>query len=305
MRASALNSPRILEIKKKKRKVKRRKLFLIIFLLALFLAGLCYLSRWQKINISEIKISGNKVIETATIESIVKNDLSGYYLKVIPKTNFLLYPGGRIKSDLARTFKRLGNINLSVKDFRTLEVDVSERTALYTWCGDTFFNPENGDSFPSPEAGGSNTEEKCYFMDENGYVFDKAPYFSGEVYLKFYGYTSSHNEDPLGSYYFKPDFGKLVSFRDTLAKAGLKISSFYVKDNGDIGVFLSSSSPGTIGPEIIFKSDADFEKIAENLQTVLATDPIQSDFKNKYSSLLYIDLRFGDKVYYKFKGNGK
>ena len=46
--------------------------------------------------------------------------------------------------------------------------------------------------------------------------------------------------------------------------------------------------------------DSDFEKLAENLQAALMTEPLQSDFKNKFSSLLYIDLRFGNKVYYKF-----
>jgi hypothetical protein len=56
-----------------------------------------------------------------------------------------------------------------------------------------------------------------------------------------------------------------------------------------------------MGPEIIFKIDSDFQKIAENLQAAITTEPLQTDFKNKYSSLLYIDLRFGNKVYYKFR----
>ena len=49
------------------------------------------------------------------------------------------------------------------------------------------------------------------------------------------------------------------------------------------------------------KMTSDFQKIAENLQAALATEPLRSDFKNKYSSLLYLDLRYGNKVYFKFK----
>ena len=65
-------------------------------------------------------------------------------------------------------------------------------------------------------------------------------------------------------------------------------------------MFLSSST-SQMGPEIIFKADSDFNQIIENLQSVLTTEPLQTEFKTKYSSLLYIDLRFGNKVYYKFK----
>ena len=67
-------------------------------------------------------------------------------------------------------------------------------------------------------------------------------------------------------------------------------------------IFLSkgTSSTSAIGPKIIFKKDADLQNIAENLQAALNIEPLKSKFKNKYSLLLYIDLRFGNKVYDKF-----
>ena len=72
-------------------------------------------------------------------------------------------------------------------------------------------------------------------------------------------------------------------------------------ENNDIKMYLSGGATSTTGPEIIFKTDADFQKIAENLEAALTTEPLLSKFKNNYSSLLYIDLRFGNKVYYKFQ----
>ena len=82
---------------------------------------------------------------------------------------------------------------------------------------------------------------------------------------------------------------------------GFKLVSLYILDNGDIKIFLSNSDKTLIGPYITLKADSDFQKVAENLQTALSTEPLQSNFKNKYSSLEYIDLRFGNKVVYKFK----
>jgi cell division septal protein FtsQ len=276
---SVLNSPRLLELKKKKRKVLAQKIFFLVFLFILILVGLSFLSKWEKININNIQISGNKVIETKMIEDIVKADIAGDYLWFFPKTNFLLYPKGEITKELTDKYKRIKNISLNIENLKTLDVSITERTALYTYCG---IAPAELDS----------RNQKCYFMDESGYIFDEAPYFSGEVYTKFYGNT--------GPYFFEPNFVKLISFKEALKNIGVKPVVFFVEDNGDIEIFLSSTT-AQLGPVIFLKADADFNQVVENLQTVLTTEPLQSDFKNKYSSLLYIDLRFGNKVYYKFR----
>ena len=141
------------------------------------------------------------------------------------------------------------------------------------------------------------TNNQCYFLDEDGYIIDEAPYFSGEVYFKFYG-----SSEGLGSYFSKENFKQLILFKDILISFGLKPVAFYLTNNGDAEVFLSkgTSHALTTGPKIIFKQNADFQNIAENLEAALNTEPLKSKFKNKYSSLLYIDLRFGNKVYDKF-----
>ena len=83
---------------------------------------------------------------------------------------------------------------------------------------------------------------------------------------------------------------------------GLKPVILYVKDNEDAKIYLSKTKKSVLGPEIIFKKDSNFQKIAENLKAALDTESLKSEFKNKYSSLQYIDLRFENKVYYKFTG---
>ena len=274
-----LNSPRFLELKKKKHKILRRKIFFLICFFILILVGLSFFSKWENININDIQILGNKVIETKMIESVVKEKIIGNYLWFFPKTNFLFYPKGQIKKELADKFKRLKNISLNIQNFKTLNIFLTERTALYTYCG-----------LAPAELDASN--QKCYFVDNSGYIFDEAPYFSGEVYLKFYGKTDS--------YFFQPNFNKLISFKETLQKIGVKPVVFFVEDNGDMKVFLSSTT-SQLGPFINLKADTDFNQVIENLQSVLTTEPLKTEFKTKYSSLLYIDLRFGNKVYYKLK----
>jgi len=282
-----LNSPRLQELKKKRYKILKNKILFIVFLFILFLISLSLFYRWEKININTIKIIGNKVTETQMIEEVVREKIAGNYLYFLPKTNFLFYPKKEIENELIFKFNRLKDISFNVKNFRTLNISLSERIALYTYCGLTL--PESNKY--SIE---SLNEEKCYFMDEDGYIFDEAPYFSGEIYLKFYGIKNN-------SYFFQPNFKKLISFKEILEKLEIKPVVFFIQNNGDIEMFLSSFGASSMGPKIIFKADTDLNQIIQNLQSILTTEPFKSDFKNKYSSLLYIDLRFGNKVFYKFK----
>ncbi len=289
MNRSVLSSPRLSELKRKKRKILKRKIFFLVFSFILILIGLSFLSKLEKINIDNIQISGNKMVETKMIEEVVKEKLAGYYFGIFPKTNFIIYPQHKIEAELKNKFKRIKDVFVNDRNIKTLEIYISEYEGKYLWCGIT-----------PPELVDNN--QKCYFMAEEGYIFDEAPYFSGEVYLKFYGLVyPAQTDNPSGSYFFQPNFIKLISLKETLEKTGIKPVVFYIQNDGDIKMFLSSSSMSQKGPEIIFKTDADFEKVAENLQTILTTEPFKSDFRNKYSSLLYIDLRFGNKVYYKFK----
>jgi hypothetical protein len=50
----------------------------------------------------------------------------------------------------------------------------------------------------------------------------------------------------------------------------------------------------------MFKSDADLAKITDVLSSALAGDPLNKMIKEKYSKLQYLDLRFANKVFYKF-----
>lgn len=282
-----LSSPRLLELKRKKRNIFVRKITIFMFLFLAIIALLSYLSRIQRLNISEVEIVGNKIIETEFIKKAVQKEISGKYVWLFPKANIFFYPKGKIKNELSNQFKRLKDITLSIENRKTLIISVAERIPKYTWCG----------ALPVTN---NNVQENCYFLDEEGYIFDEAPYFSGEVYFKFYGFADLNNDNPSGSYFFQPYFNKLILFKEALENIELKPAVLYVAENGDIKIFLSKVKAASFGPEIIFKKDSDFQKIAENLKAALNTEPLKSEFKSKYASLQYIDLRFENKVYYKF-----
>ena len=279
MKRNVLNSPGLLKLKRHKRRIVWNKIFLSFIALSVIFASLSYLSRLERINIKEVEISAQKTIDTEAIQKIIESQLGEKYLWLFPKTNIFFYPKNTIKNELQNEFKKLKDISFSIKNNQVLLVSLTDREAKYTWCGE---NP-------------SDEEEKCYFVDEGGYIFDEAPFFSGAVYFKFYG--PAH----VGSYFSKENFQQLASLKDVLTAIKLKPVSLHILESGDVKIFLAASSKTSIEPYIIFKNSTDFQNVVENLETALTTEPLQSNLKNKYSSFLYIDLRFGNKVLYKFQ----
>lgn len=278
-----LHSPRIAELKRKRRKVLWIKAGIVASVIIVVLIVLGFISRIEKLNISEIKIEGNKVVDTEAIQAIAQEHIAGKYIWLIPKSNFLFYPKDAIKASLADQFKRLKSIEIEFSGAKTLSIVVSEREPKFTWCGE---------ELPQTEARAG--EAHCYFVDESGYVFDEAPYFSGDVYFRFYGALTDSN-------FFPENFSKLVLFKDALVAFNMRPTSLYLKPDGDMEIYLSSSKLPPYAPKVIFKKDFDLEKTGENLKAAMDTEPLHSDFRLKYSSLEYIDLRFGNKVYFKFK----
>ena len=286
---NVLNSPRLLKLKRKKRNVFIRKILILIFGFLIIVVILSYISRVKRLNISEMEITGNNIVDMQLLKTAVENKIIGNYLWIFPKTNILFYPKNKIKNELSNQFKRLKDITLNIKNRRILEIAVTERSGKYIWCGETF----NLESKPQIE--------KCYFLDDEGYIFDEAPYFSGEVYFKFYGYVKLADGLPTGSYFFKENFKNVILFKQMLEDTDLEPVAFYMQENGDVKMLLSKENKLATSPEIRFKTNADLEKVAENLKVALDTEPLKSEFKNKYSLLLYIDLRFENKIYYKFR----
>ncbi|MBI2099665.1 hypothetical protein HYT45_04675, partial [Candidatus Uhrbacteria bacterium] len=69
--------------------------------------------------------------------------------------------------------------------------------------------------------------------------------------------------------------------------------------DGDADLFLSGAKNQK--PKILIRADADMENLAENLGAALETEPLKTRMAKEYSKLEYLDLRFSNKVYSKFK----
>ncbi len=284
-------SPRVEEMRRKRRKRIYLASILYLIFFAVIVVGLSFFSTYQKFVIKDIVVEGVHIVDGDEVKEKVFKDISGSYLHLFSKANIFIYPKNYLEKELVKTFPRIEEISISKVDWRTINIKIIERTGSYMWCGSTL--PEDI----------TKRGDDCYFINSDGIIFDKAPYFSGNVYFRFY--TPIENiESPLNQRILSPEiFRKVISFVDGLQTLDLKAIYVVMGGTDDYAFYLESSVPGN-EPKILFTKENTLDTIFGNLSSAMNKKEFKSEIVNKYSTLLYIDLRFKNKVLYKFSAQG-
>ena len=204
-------SPRIIEIRHNSR-VRNLRLWIIFFaLITSLLWAFSYFSEDKHITIDKIVITGTHIINQDDVEKLIYKDISGKYLYLFSKANSFIYPHKKIYNNLRLNFPRIETLSIYRDNLKTLHIDIKERTGSFLYCGHSI--PEE-----QREVG-----ENCYFINNDGYIFDKAPYISGNVYFKYYINLEDGVINPLGKQMMNVDqFHRLARFIDGINSLGFK-----------------------------------------------------------------------------------
>jgi len=275
-------------LEKSRRQAKRRQrlwLMLFVILLISILVGTVFFLRWEEIRISTISVSGNKVVKTEDLDGYIKTQISGMWFWVIPKNNSLFINKLSLGQGVRQQFPDISKLEIKRVGFNKLDLKVYERSPKFLWC-------QSGEI------------EKCFYVDETGFIFAEAPNFSGNILFKIYGLLS---QGPVGSRPIaRSSFVGLVKIIDTLPDlfraSGLDVAQsekLLIDKYGDCRVTVIGLSSGNDW-QFIFHYQQDLSELASNLNTIFNSSEFKAD-KASLGSLDYIDLRFGKKVFYKFK----
>jgi hypothetical protein len=217
-----------------------------------------------------VSIEGAHTVSEEALRAIVHEKLAGRVALLFPKRSVFFYPEASIEAALLSAFPELQSAELSLTDPTSLTVRVSERLPAALLC--------------SRE---SEVVTPCYFLDRHGYAFAESPDFSGSAYVRFYDGTPPS----IGSQVLAPElFEQVLAFTHSLKELSLTPSELRLSPEGNYDVVLEG------GAYIKISSDVGFLEARDNLASILSSDAFAG---RDIEELEYIDLRFGNKVYYK------
>lgn len=241
-----------------------------VFILGGAFAGAIYVLRLPQLQIREIAFSGLGVLDKEDLERNIKDMLSGEkYWRLLPRSSIFLASTKDIALNLQKSFPRIERVSVKRSFPDKLEVVVKERGLFGIFCGPSF----------------------CAYIDSSGYAFDGAPSFSGSLITK----VRSDGEDAkVGQNAVDPKFMERIVFLGMEIRRLLEATSVVYE--------LSSKTPREVsvvtdeGFKILFNRDDDFANVFRVLETLL-----EEEIKEKRDRLDYIDVRFGNKAFYKLK----
>ena len=221
------------------------------------------------LRISRVQITGLSIADEKELRTEILTALSSRRYLIIPKDHLVLFQRKEIETLLSNKF-RVKQFDLK-KDFPSgLKIVLSERETWAVWCR-------------------ASNLENCFLIDQGGVVFEKAAGFAGSAVLKI---IDARDEDFLGKNVLpNQSFEKISLFREWIKdQVGEEIRKVNIKSSGK--TFLLYTRAGWY---VLIDDETDITKAIENLVLGL------SEIKEGRSKLEYIDLRFPDKIFYKFK----
>ncbi len=259
---------------KYKRRVLIAKVSTALVLALIVVGGFAWFSRAAAFRITSVSVSGNKIVDADMLQALAEKDIDGAYAGLFARSNSFIFPKNKIEDDALRAFPSINSIDIHAHG-HVLEIKISERKPAYVWCS----------GMP-----GDTASRSCSFMDDTGFIFSDAPDFSNNVYFIFYGGISA--DHPTGQHFLSPEeIAAFAGFKTELDRQGIVITSLVVRDDGVREAALLGHG------KIIFKASDDLLPVAHSLELLKRDTQILSP--KATTTLDYIDLRFGNKVYYK------
>ncbi len=251
-----------------------RKIFWFVFFIVALIVAMVFVFKLNYFEIKNIEVSGNLDIEKDDIKKEVYEQLQGKYLHFFPKNGYLFLSREKIESNLKQKFPNAFSILVRKEFPDRLRIFIVERNIKAVYC--------------------SLERDKCGFVDSRGYVFAPSPIYTDGVYLVI---TASASNSPQKLENFtgfdlpeKENLSKILTFVENFQKLGKEI---YRVDIGQDGVYRFYFSEEWYA---VMKKSDNFLENAHNLRVLL-----EEKLKEKSLLLEYVDLRLGNKIFYKFK----
>lgn len=240
--------------------------FLLVFIL--FLSAVLGIGE-NAFGINGVSAKGASRVGENNLIAVSKEYLKQEKFLFLTQANALFFDSDDMAEHLKKKFAPIEEV-LIKRDFfkRGIRIEISERKAWAVWCRDS-----------------------CFYLDNQGVLFQEAPRLFGELILKITDERPNdfHLSDQILNGEFFNSFETFV--REIGEAHGVTVININITP--DRSFWLETTG----GWKILIDAETDFGRAKENLK--LFAD--SAALKEKLGELDYIDLRFPDKGFYKFK----
>ncbi len=287
-------------LRARRQKLRALAVFALLVILAGSLYGLSQLSYSPKLLINNVSVVGAEDVPPKVVRAYVETKLNDGTNPILSRQNILLYPRAFLEQSIIKYFPRIKGASISRESMlaQAIIVSVEERQPFALWC------KEIGNRHPPAGGGNGNqtAEKECFDMDDTGFIYATALPLSGKAYMIFGGglpAMPSHagqaglveSTSPITETFLPENFGGVLELIKNLRQAGFAPQGAIVENEKDFSVQFDEG----FVMHALFNEDAN--TLVRNLQLALSSDPL----RGKVNKLEYIDLRFGNRVYYKNK----
>ena len=259
-------------LRTRRRRLKALWIFGMLLLVASLGYGISRASHSPRMSITNVAVAGTEKISPELVKTHVETELFDDAFSFLSRQNIFFYPRKELEMSITEYFPRIHAVNISRESLlaQAITVTVEERRTSGRWCNDI----------------------SCYLLDSEGFLFAEEATSTPDTSVRytFKGPLSEANS-PLGQVFLPEHFSNVFSLVEQLKKGGFFPQTVSITEGKDFSIQLAR------GYSIHISLEDDLEKVVRNLELVLSSDAL----RGKESQLEYIDLRFGNRVYYKFK----
>ena len=277
------------EKKPEGRAIKTTKIILLFLILPLFIIWFLFLSPW--LSISNIDILGTEIIQSQAILNTLEEDLTEKKLGIFQRNNILIFNKKLAASHLQEEFN-LAAIVIKKRFPNKIIIEISERPYAFIYKEQEDYYFSSDDNYLMAKIA-FNQEAQEGSTEVEGQDIDLV-LLTEEEKQKYFIIENKNTTSLINDSDKIKLTSDYVNFilnlkRELEVYPELPLDKFIIADQYFNSVFVKIKE----GPQIYFNVNKDIKVQLENL-ILVKNDKIKDNFNN----LEYIDLRYGDKIYF-------
>lgn len=234
------------------------------------------------VHITDVEITAGNAIDKTAVRTVADTALAERILWRIRKDNVVLYPENEMIKRILELDQRIVSADVATRGAHKLIITVSEHQPAKLWCREKEVEPATED--------GATTTDQCFYANSAGFIFAESPQYLGTAF-SVYRTKLPGTTTPVGTYMLPAsEYANVESFVGALLSKGVTVRGVRQGEGGDYT--FETNYPWNIEWSI----NEDPKTSADNLALVL--ESIAKD-KDHPEPPKIIDLRFGNKVFYK------